>query len=330
MVASLRDRINSAADSVIAGNRLTRADALELVAVPDTDRSELFSAADRVREHFRGRSVDICSIVNAKSGACSEDCRYCAQSSHYTTDAAVYPLIDANSMAGAAREAKRNGARRFCIVTSGRGIDDVSDLRNIAKGIERVRETELSPCATLGSLSLNQLRYLKDAGLDRYHHNIETSREYFPNICTTHTFDERLEQLRHARSLGLSACSGGILGMGETMVDRVSMAFSLSELEVESVPINFLMPVPGTPLAQATPVTPYEALHAIALFRLILPSREIRVCGGRGTALGNLHPRIFHAGADGFMIGNYLTRTGLSPEEDLRMLKELGLSIRTS
>jgi len=233
-------------------------------------------------------------------------------------------------MAEAAREAKRNGARRFCIVTSGRSIEDVSDLRNIAKGIERVRESGLSPCATLGSLSLGQLRHLKDAGLDRYHHNIETSREYFPNVCTTHTFDERLELLRHTRSLGLSACSGGILGMGETMQDRVSMAFSLSELDVDSVPINFLMPVSGTPLADVTPITPYDALHAIALFRLILPSREIRICGGRGTALGSLHHRIFQAGADGFMIGNYLTRTGLDPENDLRMLKELGLSIRPS
>jgi len=228
----------------------------------------------------------------------------------------------------AARGAKKNGARRFCIVTSGRGIDDDTDLRNIARGIERVSAAGLSPCATLGTLTLDQLRYLKDAGLHRYHHNIETSREFFPKICTTHTFDERTGLMRHARLIGLSACSGGILGMGETMRDRVSMAFSLKELDVESVPLNFLMPIAGTPMDKVTPIAPLEALHAISLFRMVLPDREIRVCGGRGTALGELHPRIFHAGADGFMIGNYLTRTGLDPGNDLRMLKELGLSIR--
>jgi biotin synthase len=328
MISSCKNRINSAADNVLAGGRLGLADALELADLSDADRNELFSAANRVREHFRGRSVDICSIVNAKSGACSEDCRYCAQSSHYSTESPVYPLIDVDRMDEAAREAKKNGARRFCIVTSGRGIDDGADLRNIARGIERVRAAGLSPCATLGTLTRDQLRYLKDAGLHRYHHNIETSREFFPKICTTHSFDERTDLLRHARSIGLSACSGGILGMGETMEDRVSMAFSLSELDVESVPINFLMPVPGTPLAGVTPITPLEALHAIALFRMVLPDRDIRVCGGRGTALGDHHPRIFQAGADGFMIGNYLTRTGLDPESDLRMLDDLGLSIR--
>lgn len=327
MSTEMRKILSSSADRVMSGGSLTRAEALVLATAAGADRIDLLAAANRVRERFRGTAVDICSIVNAKSGACSEDCRYCAQSSHYSTDAPVYPLIDVERMAEAAAGAKQNGARRFCIVTSGRGIDDASDLRNIAQGIDRVRDAGLSPCATLGSLSLDQLRYLRDAGLDRYHHNIETSREYFPNICTTHTFDERIELLRHARSLGLSACSGGILGMGESMQDRVSMAFSLRDLEVDSVPVNFLMPVPGTPLANVTPITPLEALHALALLRLILPTREIRVCGGRGTALGSLHSLIFFAGADGFMIGNYLTRTGLDPQHDLAMIADLGLTV---
>ena len=328
MIGSCNDRINAAADKVIAGGQLDRGDALEFAALSNADRNELFSAANRVREHFRGRSVDICSIVNAKSGACSEDCRFCAQSSHYATDAPVYPVIDVDRMEEAARGARKNGARRFCIVTSGRGIDDTADLRNIARGIERVSAAGLSPCATLGTLTLDQLRYLKDAGLHRYHHNIETSREFFPKICTTHTFDERADLVRRARSIGLSACSGGILGMGETMRERISMAFSLRDLEVESIPLNFLMPIAGTPMEAVTLIAPLEALHAIALFRMVLPDREIRICGGRGTALGDLHPRIFQAGADGFMIGNYLTRTGPDPESDLQMLKHLGLSIR--
>jgi biotin synthase len=315
-------------EKILSGGRIDLSEALALSESTGTDLNALFTAAGRVREHYRGSSVDICSIVNAKSGACSEDCRFCAQSSHYFTDSPVYPLIDVDRMDEAARGAKKKGARRFCIVTSGRGIDDHGDLRNIARGIERVSAAGLSPCATLGTLTLDQLRYLKDAGLHRYHHNIETSREFFPKICTTHTFDERMGLLRHARSIGLTACSGGILGMGESVQDHVSMAFSLKELDVESVPLNFLMPIAGTPMDKVTPLAPLEALHAIALFRMVLPDREIRVCGGRGTALGNLHPRIFEAGADGFMIGNYLTRSGLDPESDLQMLEELGLSIR--
>jgi biotin synthase len=328
MCSSLRTKIESASDKTLSGGWIDRSEALALSESTGSGLDALFTAASRVRERYRGSSVDICSIVNAKSGACSEDCRFCAQSSHYATDAPVYHLIDVDRMDEAAREAKKNGAGRFCIVTSGRGIDDAADLRNIARGIERVSAAGLSPCATLGTLTLAQLRYLKDAGLHRYHHNIETSREYFPKICTTHTFDERAGLLRHARSIGLSACSGGILGMGETMEDRVSMAFSLRDLDVESIPLNFLMPITGTPMDKVAPLAPLEALHAIALFRMVLPDREIRVCGGRGTALGDLHPRIFQAGADGFMIGNYLTRTGLDPESDLQMLKELGLSIR--
>jgi biotin synthase len=326
MNTTLRDTIHQTACKIIEGIAVDRTAASALASASSSDLLELFAAANRIREHLRGRTVDICSIVNAKSGACSEDCRYCAQSSHYTTDAPVYPLINVDRMAEAAQGARENGARRFCIVTSGRGIDDASDLRNIAKGIEQVRAIGLSPCATLGTLGRAQLQYLKDAGLDRYHHNIETSREYFPHVCTTHTFDERIELLRHTRDLGLTSCSGGIFGMGETMQDRISMAFTLRELDVDSVPVNFLMPVPGTPLAGVAPITPTEALHAIALFRFILPEKEIRVCGGRGSALGDMHPLIFLSGADGFMIGNYLTRTGLDPKDDLAMLNDLGLS----
>jgi biotin synthase len=290
------------------------------------DLWDLFAAAGRVRSHFRGETVDICSIVNSKSGACTEDCSYCAQSVHHSTGAPVYPLISVDRMAEAAASAQKNGAKRFCIVTSGRGVDSHDDLDAIAEGIKRVRTMGLSPCATLGALTRDQLSFLKDAGLQRYHHNIETSKEFFPRICTTHTFEERLEVLRNARSLGLSACSGGILGLGESMQDRIKMANTLREIDVDSVPINFLMPIKGTPLENMTAITPLEALHSLALFRLILPRKEIRVCAGRGTTLGRLHPLIFAAGADGFMIGNYLTTSGLDPEEDLKMIRDLGLT----
>ena len=327
MNLQMKHRISFVLDTILNGERLEYDTVCSLAQAKGADLWDLFAAAGRVRGQFRGETVDICSIVNAKSGACSENCSYCAQSVHHSTGAAVYPLISVDRMIEAAISSKRNGAKRFCIVTSGRGIDSREDLETIAEGIRRVRGIGLSPCATLGKLTRYQLSYLKSAGLQRYHHNIETSREYFSQICTTHSFDERLEVLKNARSLGLSACSGGILGMGESMQDRIKMAFTLRELDVESVPINFLMPIAGTPLESVTPITPLEALHALALFRLVLPKKEIRVCAGRGTMLGHLHPLIFAAGADGFMIGNYLTTSGLDPEEDRKMVRDLGLTV---
>jgi biotin synthase len=326
MPIPMKHLISHALDSVLSGTAIDHGIVSELSHAKGADLWDLFAAAGRVRGHFRGETVDICSIVNAKSGACSEDCSYCAQSVHHHTGAKVYPLISVEQMAGTAASARENGAKRFCIVTSGRGIESRDDLVNIAEGIRRVCETGLSPCATLGTLTKDQLSCLKDAGLKRYHHNIETSKEYFPRICTTHTFEERLEVLRNARSVGLSACSGGILGMGETMEDRIRMAFTLREIDVDSVPINFLMPIVGTPLENTAAITPLEALHSLALFRMVLPRKEIRVCAGRGTALGRLHPLIFAAGADGFMIGNYLTTSGLDPEDDLKMVRDLGLT----
>jgi biotin synthase len=327
MNTPVKRRISQVLESVLSGRTVDFETASELAHAEGPDLWDLFTAAGRVREHFRGSTVDICSIVNAKSGACSEDCSYCAQSVHHSTDAPVYSLISVDRMAEAAASAKKNGAKRFCIVTSGRGIDSREDLDTIAEGIKRVREIGLSPCATIGTLTREQLSRLKEVGLNRYHHNIETSREYFPRICTTHSFDERLEVLRQVRSLGLSACSGGILGMGESMDDRIRMAFTLKELDVDSVPINFLMPIMGTPLEGINAITPLEALHSIAMFRFILPEKEIRVCAGRGTALRQLHPLIFTAGADGFMIGNYLTTSGLDPKDDLKMVRDLGLKI---
>ena len=327
MTIQLRQHLSQIVESALEGRGIAPETATGLASVEGPDLWDLLAAAGRVRQRFRGDAVDACSIVNAKSGACSEDCSYCAQSVHHATTAPVYPLVSVDRMAKAADSARQNGARRFCIVTSGRGIESQADLENIGRGIARVREIGLFPCATLGTLSRVQLAYLRDAGLHRYHHNIETSRNYFSRICTTHSFDERLAVLNNARELGLSACSGGIFGMGESMQDRIDMAFTLRALDVDSVPINFLMPIDGTPLGGRSPIPALEALHAIALFRLILPDREIRICGGRGGTLGQLNPLIFIAGADGFMIGNYLTTTGLNPADDLKMIRDLGLHL---
>jgi len=321
-----RQQISGVLEEVLNGESLDYSTASDLSRVEGADIWDLFATAGKIREFFRGRTVDLCSIVNAKSGSCGEDCAYCAQSVHHATNTPVYPLISVDRMAEAAASAKKNGAKRFCIVTSGRGIDSRHDLENIATGISRVREIGLSPCATLGTLTKDQLAYLKEAGLHRYHHNIETSRDYFPRICTTHSFDERLEVLGHVKALGLSPCSGGILGMGESMDDRINMAFTLRKIDADSIPINFLMPIMGTPLEHHAAISPLEALHSISLFRFILPGKEIRICGGRGSALGQLHPLILAAGADGFMIGNYLTTNGLDPNEDLKMIRNLGLT----
>jgi biotin synthase len=325
MTTPFKKALARAVDTVFNGGRLTGQEALGLSRASGADLIDLIAVASRIRQEYCGDTVDICSIVNAKSGACSEDCAYCAQSAHHSTGVSVYPLISVDQMSEAAQSAKKNGARRFCIVTSGRGIESHDDLEIIAIGVRKVRDIGLSPCATLGTISRDQLSYLKDAGLDRFHHNIESSRDFFPRICSTHTFEERLDVLHDARAVGLSTCSGGILGMGESMEDRINMAISLRELDVDSVPINFLMPIKGTPLEKIESIAPLEALHSIALFRLILPRKEIRICGGRGNALGQLHPLIFMAGANGFMIGNYLTTSGLNPEEDLRMIRDLGL-----
>lgn len=288
---------------------------------------EAVNMAGRLREDVFGNTVDACSIINARSGNCSEDCAFCAQSAHHRAEADIYRLLPKNKIVETAQRAYDNGVRRFCIVTSGRGIESEGELAVIASCVESVRDIGIQPCATLGTLDRSQLKTLKDAGLNRFHHNIETSRRFFPNICTTHDYDERIATLYDAKEVGLSLCSGGIMGLGETMEDRADMAFALKVIGVDSVPINFLMPIPGTPLEGADFMTPMEALRTIALFRMILPDKEIRICGGRVSALRDLHPMIFNAGANGLLMGDYLTTSGRDYATDLRMLEDLGLKL---
>lgn len=322
-------RIQSLADRVLQGGGLDREEARFLLTLEDAHLEDLLLQAARIREAFKGRRIDLCTVTNAKSGACSEDCNFCAQSSHFSTKVPVYPLRSVETLVEGARDAKRRGATKYCIATSGRGIDSDEDLFHICEAIYRIKhEVGLGTCATLGALTESQMRALQAAGLDRFHHNLETSEAYFPSICTTHTFQDRVERVRLARRVGLSTCCGGIFGMGESLEDRIDLAFTIRDLGVDSVPINFLMPIPGTPLEDATPPSPLECLKIIALFRFLMPDREIRVCGGRLPALRQWHPRIFDGGASGMMIGNYLTTLGRPPEEDLAMLAQLGLEPR--
>jgi biotin synthase len=307
-------------------DRIDKDFALNLSRLKGSELFDLFAIANRIREKYRGNKVDLCSIINAKSGACPEDCFFCAQSAHSKTNINVYPLLDKEKILEAANYAKKYGAKRFCIVTSGKNPSD-TELEKICASVSEIRDMGFLPCATLGMLEKGQLAQLKDAGLYRYHHNLETSEAFFSEICTTHTYREKLKTIEAAKSLGLSVCSGGIFGLGETWEDRIDMAFALKEIDVESVPINFFTPVSGTPFGNMEPLSPLDALKIIALYRLILPDREIRICGGRLATLRELNPYIFFAGADSFLIGNYLTTQGKRPEEDLQMIKDLELEI---
>lgn len=282
---------------------------------------ELMALALRTKLATRGRQFSLCSIINAKSGQCSEDCRFCAQSVHFSTGAPVYPLLDKANVLAAAWAAKKNGAGHFSLVTSGRGLNG-RDLAQVAILIEAIRqEVDISVCASLGILGRQDFVMLKDAGMSRYHHNLESSELFFPRIATTHTFAERVDTLLAAKEAGLEVCAGGIFGLGETEDDRLSMALTLRGLDVDSVPINILIPLPGTPLADQPPLSVPEILRSIALYRLLLPGIPLRLAAGRETALQDFLSSAFLAGADGMMIGGYLTEKGRLPQMDLRFVQ---------
>jgi len=318
--------LDSLTDKIIGGNPITKDEAIKVSLIGRAGIFRLFESANRIRERFRGDSVDLCAIVNAKSGICPEDCSYCAQSAVSRAGMSVYPLIKKDVVLERAKEAKDAGVRRFCIVTSGRKVGE-KELVEIGSMIEDLRKIGLLPCSTLGLMNNDELLYLKDHGLERYHHNIETSEQFFPEICRTHTYHDKLKTIEAAKQAGLSICSGGIFGMGETWEDRIDMALALKELNIDSVPVNFLIPVKGTRLGELETLHPFEALKIISLYRFILPEKEIRVCGGRMQVLGEFNSIVFMAGADSILTGNYLTTTGRSYEDDLRLVRDYGLKI---
>lgn len=317
MIDNLRDR-------VISRQSITKTEALQISMIQKIEMFDLFAAANRIRQTFRGDSVDLCAIVNAKSGACPEDCSYCAQSSRSKTETAIYPLINKNAVIEKAKEARDASVKRFCIVTSGRKIGE-NELKEICSMIKDIRGIGLLPCSTLGLLNKDELKFLKDSGLERYHHNLETSERFFPEICRTHTYSDKLKTIDAAIAAGISVCSGGIFGMGETWEDRIDMAFKLKELGTDSVPINYLIPVKGTPLGEQDMLNPFEALKIVSLYRFILPQKEIRICGGRMQVLGEFNSMVFMAGADSLLTGNYLTTTGRTFSDDNLLIKDYGL-----
>ncbi len=324
----MREFIRECADKVLEGTPLAEEDALRLEAVNGPDLYQLFAEAGRIREHFVGSAVTLCSIINAKSGKCPENCAFCAQSAHHATTVASYDLVEEDEMVACAKMAESNGASCYGIITSGTGISPGAELDRICATLRRIREEAgILPSCSLGIMNFETAQILKEAGMVTYHHNLETARSFFPNICTTHDYEEDVATVRAAKRAGLKVCSGGIFGLGESFQQRVEMAMTLRELEVDSIPVNFLDPVEGTRLEHANFLTPLECLRTIAVYRFLLPDRQIKVCGGRERNLRELQSWIFLAGASGMMTGNYLTKSGRDPEVDLRLISDLGLEI---
>ena len=324
----MRSFILACADRVMEGATLGAEEALRLADARGADLHLLFAEASRIRQHFTGNSASLCSIINAKSGRCAENCAFCAQSAAHKTDAQVYPLVDEEEIVRCARDAERNGARCYGIVTSGTGIRPGTELETICNSLRRIRsETAIAPSCSLGILDEETARLLKDAGMVTYHHNLETSRSFFPSICSTHDYEQDVETVRAVKRAGVRVCCGGIFGLGESFAQRIEMAETLRELDVDSVPLNFLNPVEGTRLEKADFLTPLECLKTIAVYRFMLPGKSLSVCGGRETNLRELQSWIFLAGASGMMTGNYLTTQGRKPEQDHQMLADLEMTV---
>ena len=326
----MQPRIARLAAHVLEGGRLDRDDAEYLTTAGGDDVYDLFYWANKIRIHYMGRDVKFCAIVAAKVGGCSEDCKFCAQSAHHDGPAKEQSQLADEQVLQSAWHAGEVGADSFGIVNSGRGPTR-RELEDWLKPImmKIAREGKTRACATLGALTPETAKFLYDCGIRRINHNIETSERHYPNIVTTHPFQERLNTLRIAKEAGLSLCSGGIFGMGEVWQDRLDMMFTLREIGVDVMPINFLNAIHGTPLAGMEKLLPMECLKVIAIARFVLPDVELKVAGGREVCLRDLQSWIFFAGADSTMIGNYLTTYGRKPEMDHQMVKDLGLSWRT-
>ena len=306
---------------------LTRDEAGAVAAIPLDRLPDLVALAHQVRLAWCGPEVELESLINAKSGACPEDCAFCSQSARFATEVDVYPFLDLDEVVEAARATRAAGATQFCIVVAVRGPEERL-LRKVIDAVGAVHdETGLEVACSLGLLNREQAERLAAAGVRRYNHNLETCRAVFPSICTTHTYDDRVETARLAIDVGMELCCGGILGMGETLDQRVDFAFELRDLAPCEVPINLLDPRPGTPLSDTSLLSPREALQAIALFRLILPDAWLRLAGGRERVLGELQAMGLLAGANALIVGNYLTTGGRAAEEDHALLEALGMPI---
>lgn len=320
-------RYQNLSDEIINGRIVSPDEASQMLAIESTPEVFFMLAhANAVRQHYKDDKIDLCAIINARSGKCSENCSFCAQSAHHKTDVEEYPLMSVKQIVENARHAVQINAQRVGIVTSGKSVDQAKDIDVISKALEQIKdEVTIKRCASLGALPLEILEQFKTAGLERYHHNLETSESFFPHICTTHSYQDRVETVKAAKQAGLYVCSGALFGLGESREQRIELAFALKELDVDSIPLNFLNPVEGTPAGNNKPMAPLEILKTIAVFRFILPSKDIRICGGREVNLRGLQSFIYLAGANGTLIGNYLTTEGRDHLQDLQDIEDLGL-----
>lgn len=309
---------------IINGGNISQNEALFLYENAPLD--ELCNIANDIRKYFCGDRFDICTIINGKSGKCSENCKFCAQSSFYKTKVFEYPLLSADEILKQARLNFEQGILRFSIVTSGRKLSD-KEIDEICKTIKRIREeVGILVCASFGLLSKEQFQKLKEAGVSRIHNNLETSRDNFKNVCTTHTFDDKVSAIKNAKEVGLSVCSGGIIGLGETVHDRINMAFCFKELDIKSVPLNILNPIKGTPFENNKKMSLDEIKRIVAIYRLILPYASIRLAGGRGL-LPDKGKGCFLSGANSAISGDMLTTSGITVDKDMKLLNEIGYTI---
>ena len=314
---------------ILAGGEITQDEALRLSNAEGSDIQFLSAMANKIREKYVGEKVDLCSIISAKTGKCSEDCAFCAQSAHHNTNINTHEFLDIETIVARAKKMEKAGAHHFDIAISGLGLrEDDAIFNQILNAFKRIlEETKLELCACLGTLTEGAANQLKEVGVTRYNHNLETARSFFPEIVSTHTYEERVKTIQVVKAAGLEVCCGGIVGLGETPEQRIELAFTLKELDVDAVPINVLNPIKGTKLEGKIPLQPMEILKIFALFRFILPSKNIRYAGGRETNLRDLQALGLSAGINGMLIGNYLTTFGRAIEEDKQMIRDIGLQI---
>ncbi|MFC1498461.1 biotin synthase BioB [Verrucomicrobiota bacterium] len=318
MKKEILDKITSASE---CGEPVSEQTALDILNSKQNDIPDILASSSRMKQKHFGNTVHLCSILNAKSGACPENCAFCAQSVHHNTNIETYPLKNGHEIANAFNDAESLPIDHFGVVTSGSCLKE-NELDNICKAIRKSKKSEIAWCASLGSLNTDQFKALKEAGLKRFHHNLETAESFFSEICTTHTYKKRLETIRNAKNAGLEICCGCIMGIGETKEQRVELALTLQRENVNSIPLNFIIPIPGTKLEKIEVMKPLDIIRCIAMFRMINPKVEIKVCAGR-THLRDLQSMIFHAGATGMMIGDLLTIAGREVKQDLQMLDDL-------
>lgn len=317
--------INELKQRVLCGGEISLDEAVALAETADLDA--LCEAADEIRKKFCGDKIDTCSIINARSGLCGEDCKWCSQSKHFATGVVQYEIVDTQRMLDLAKAYDQYGVKRFSLVTSGRRVS-LKDADKFCDDYRQLQETTgLRLCASMGLVDKETLQKLKDAGVERYHCNMETSAAYFKTLCTTHTPDDKRRTIEAAKEVGMTVCSGGIIGMGETMRQRLEMAFELREMGVNSVPINVLNPIPGTPLEHTPLISDEEIVRTVAVYRFILPDKVLRFAGGRARLPRTTVEHILRGGMNGAMIGDLLTTTGNDEADDFRLFRECGFDV---